>query len=133
MSLDALRREMSSLFSVCLPADIASRFSQLLGSNPKRWSKIDPWRVWQQTGSASVVEWKGDVSNLLISSRLSMYSCAEATVLRCGHDKPLLRRLPLRQALIGESAVFEGFVSIVPDKLGLAINHDGMLCLILSE
>jgi hypothetical protein len=130
MNVDTLRNEMSALFAICLPVDVASRFSTLLSAKPSHWSKIDPWRVWQEVDSESVTEWRGDIQSLLASPPLSKYSSAQVTLLRCGHDKPLLQRLSLSEALLGASAVFEGFVSVVPGKLGLAINHDRMVCVL---
>lgn len=130
MNTDTLSGEISALFAICLPSGVASRYSALLDAKPSRWSKIDPWRVWEEAGSESVAEWRKDIQSLLASPLLSEYSSAQVTVLRCGHDKPSLQRLSLNEALLGASAVFEGFVSVVPGKLGLAINHDGMVCLL---
>lgn len=86
--------------------------------------------MWKEVGSESVTEWREGIQSLLASPPLSEYSTAQVTLLRCGHDKPLLQRLSMDEALLGSSAVFEGFVSVVPGKLGLAINHDGMVCLL---
>ncbi len=36
----------------------------------------------------------------------------------------------MREALTGKAALLEGFISVVPAKLGVAKNHDGMLCLL---
>lgn len=130
MTTETMRSEMSTLFAICLPARVASRYSTLLNAKPSHWSKIDPWRVWEEVGSKSVSEWRKDIQNLLASPPLSEYSTTQVTALRCGHDKPLLQRLSLDDALLGASSVFEGFVSVVPGKLGLAINHDGMVCLL---
>ena len=130
MQLDALHSEMVALFSAFLPAELASRFSELLQLKPSHWQKIDPWRVWQYTGSGSVVEWHGNVQTLLSSPPFLGHAVTQVTVLRCGHERPSIQRLPLQEALVGESAVFEGFISVVTGRLGLAINHDGMLCVL---
>jgi hypothetical protein len=128
--METLRDEMTELFLTFLPGEVGSRFSTLLALEQKRWRKIDPWRTWRYVDSQSVVEWKGSADELLTASPASNYASAKVTVLRCGHDAPSLERLTLREALVGKSAVFEGFVSIVPRKLGVAINHDGMLCVL---
>jgi hypothetical protein len=128
--MKTLRDEMAELFAVFLPSEAASRFQKLLALEPRRWEKIDPWRAWRHVDSRSVVEWKGSVEELLASSPVSNYASAQVTVLRCGHDAPSLERLPLRQALVGDSAVYEGFISVVPGRVGVAINHDGELCVL---
>jgi len=128
--MKTLKDEMAELFGVFLPSEVASRFSKILTLDPRRWKKIDPWRAWRLVDSRSAVYWKGSVEELLASSPISNYASAQVTVLRCGHDAPSLERLPLQQALVGDSAVFEGFVSIVPGRVGVAINHDGELCVL---
>ena len=128
--METLRDEMTELFSIFLAGEVGARFSKLLALKQNRWGKIDPWRTWSCVDSHSVVEWKGSVDELLTSSPVSHYASDEVTVLRCGHDAPSLKRRTLREALVGESAVFEGFVSVVRGQLGVAINHDGMLCIL---
>ena len=130
MSLDPLLEEARTLFGAFLPEDLASRFSELLSRDPKRWSKIDPWRVWEHIDSEVISEWKQSAQALLATPAFSHHASAEVTVLRCGHERPKVERLPLVQALVGDSSVFEGFISVVPGKLAVAINHDGMLCVL---
>jgi hypothetical protein len=130
---EELCNELSELFAVFLPQDMASRFSKLLALEPDRWEKIDPWRVWQHIDSRSITEWQGSIQDLLTSSAVSGYSASLVTALRCGHDTPSIQRLTLTDALVGSSSVFEGFISIVPGKVGLAINHDGMICALSQE
>jgi hypothetical protein len=128
--METLADEMTELFLTFLPGQVGSRFSRLIALEQERWRAIDPWRTWTYVDSHSVLEWKGSIDDLLTSSPASNHASAQVTVLRCGHDAPSLERLTLRDALIGESAVFEGFISIVPGKLGIAINHDSMLCIL---
>ncbi len=128
MDTHDLRNEMDALFTKFLPVEISSRFSALLAMKPDRWSKIDPWKVWDALESPRVVEWQGTCADLLASSLLAKHADELVTVLRCGHAQPDLERMRLRDALQGPSRVFEGFVSVRPGKLGLAINHDGMIC-----
>jgi len=130
MDTHELRNEMDALFTKFLPAEIASRFSGLLAMKPNRWSKIDPWKVWDVLEDPRVVEWQRTWAELLASPMLAKHADVWVTVLRCGHEQSAMERLPLRDALHGPSRVFEGFVSVLPGKLGLAINHDGMICIL---
>jgi hypothetical protein len=128
MSKHDLRDEMGSLFVNFLPVEIASRFSALLAMNPNHWSKIDPWKVWDVAGALRVVEWRKTCADLLESPLFVKHADELVTVLRCGHEQPGIERMCLCDALQGPGRVFEGFISVLPGKLGLAINHDGMIC-----
>ena len=128
MDTHDLRNEMDVLFAKFLPAEIASRFSGLLAMKPERWSKIDPWKVWDVLEAPRVMEWQRTCAELLASPLLAKHADELVTVLRCGHEQPAMERIRLRDALQGPSPVFEGFVSVSPGRLGLAINHDGMIC-----
>jgi hypothetical protein len=125
---EELRVEISALFSAFLPPELAQRFTGLLALQPRRWHKIDPWRVWDHVDSAAIAEWPGSVQDLLVAPPYARYAQAGVAVLRCGHEAPGLARQPLHEALRGKSQVFEGFISVHPGQLGIAINHDGMLC-----
>lgn len=124
------RNELSALFKKFLPAEMASRFSELLAMKPERWKKIYPWRVWELVEAGSILEWKDSVQSLLASPRFAIHSESPALVLRCGHDRPSLERTSLSKALIGESAVLEGFISVLSGELGIVINHDGEICVL---
>ena len=128
MDTHDLRNEMDVLFTTFLPVEVASRFSGLLALKPGHWSKIDPWKVWEVLKAPRVVEWQRTCADLLASSFLAKHADELVTVLRCGHEEPAIERIRLRDALQGPSQVFEGFVSVLPGKLGLAMNHDGMIC-----
>ena len=119
---------MDALFAKFLPIEMALRFSGLLAMKPDHWSKIDPWKVWKVLDAHRVVEWSATHAALLESPSFAKHANELVTVLRCGHEEPELHRIRLRDALQGPSAVFEGFVSVVPGQVGLAINHDEMLC-----
>jgi len=133
MPVETMKSELCSLFAATLPAEPAERFSELLGFKPSRWSKIDPWRVWHHLEHPEVSEWKGSAQELLTAIQFAAHAQSEVTVLRCGHDQPALQKQRLRDALLGGSAVFEGFVSVVPGRLGLAINHDGGMCVLSND
>jgi hypothetical protein len=130
---DPLPAEMAALFDALLPKDLASRYSTLLSYGPSRWAKIDPWKVWEHIDSVTISEWKQSTQSLLASPPFARYAAADVTVLRCGHEGPKVERLPLTQALVGKSCVFEGFISVVPSKLGIAINHDGLSCILIAS
>jgi hypothetical protein len=125
---EELRGEISALFSAFLPPDLALRFSGLLALHPRRWTKIEPWRVWDHIGTAAITEWPGSIQDLLAAQPFAPYVRTGVTVLRCGHEAPGLARQPLHEALTGASRVFEGFIPVRPGQLGIAINHDGLLC-----
>lgn len=129
MTEPALQDEMSALFSGLLVPEAALRFTKLLAMKPGHWAKIDPWRVWSDEGLSGSPELKAPIAELLGSPPLARFAATEVTVLRCGHDRPQLCRLLLAAALTGNHAVFEGFISIVPGQLGMALNHDGMFML----
>jgi len=130
MPIEADQAEISALFKAFLPNDLASRFCDLLSMSPTRWKKIDPWRVWDHVGSNSISEWRENVQGLLSSEKFSGRAEGQVAVLRCGHDHPSIERKSLQSALVGESAVLEGFISVLPGKLGIAINHDGEICVL---
>jgi len=106
--METLKDEMTELFLTFLPGQVGSRFSRLIVLKQERWRNIDPWRTWTYVDSHSVLEWKGSIDDLLTSPPASNHASAKVTVLRCGHDAPSLERLTLRDALIGEAAIFEG-------------------------
>ena len=133
MRIEAMQADLCALFAATLPADLASRFSELLGFKPSRWNKIDPWRVWHHLDLPTVAEWKGSAHELLSLAKFAANARSEVTVLRCGHEQPSLQRQRLQESLVGESAVFEGFISVVQGRLGLAINHDGGWCVLSND
>lgn len=131
--MDDLRLEMNALFEAILPQAMASRFSGLLAMKTERWTKIDPWKVWEKLpfGEPHVSEWRGTGDDLLMSPTLRQYANGSAVVLRCGHSSPSsIQQEALRAVLDGSSYVLDGFVSIANGKLGFAINHDGGLCVL---
>jgi hypothetical protein len=128
MDAHNLQSEMDALFSTFLPTELASRFSRLLAMKPAHWLKIDPGKVWGLVDARRITDWSAPVGEILESPLFAKHANELVAVLRCGHDDAELHRIRLQDALLGPSAVFEGFVSIVPGRLGIAINHDGMLC-----
>jgi hypothetical protein len=99
---------------------------------PDRWNKIDPYRGWEEPpfGCEYVSEWDKPLKAMLESPLFVPHLDKDVAVLRCGHNQPGLSREPLRKVVTGEAWVLEGFVSIVPGVLGLAMNHDGEICVL---
>jgi hypothetical protein len=129
MASDSHREEFDALFSAMLPPTMAERFSTLLALKPERWGKIDPWRVWDKPpfGQAHVTELRPEAPEAF--PPLTSHLDTMVRVLRCGSSSnPSIVDEPLRGVLDGSSHVLDGFVSVVPGRLGLAINHDGGIC-----
>ncbi|MDR3054541.1 MAG: hypothetical protein LBU53_03960 [Zoogloeaceae bacterium] len=124
--------EMLQLFRAFYPQELSSRWATLLSLEPRRWSKIDPWKTWELLPSASgeLLEVSQNLNTLLHSLPFARYAQAKAVALHCGHSSPAIQTVLLSDALCGEQAVFEGFISIVPGKLGFSINHDGGVCVL---
>jgi len=126
-----LRREIEALFSAFLSAELALRFSGLPAMKPTRWTKIDPWRIWESLpNDPRIIPWSQETTALLQSELFASRANELATVLRCGHDTPRLERQRLCEALGSTPPVLEGFISVIPGKLGIAINHDGQACIL---
>jgi hypothetical protein len=129
---DELRHEVDLLFTQFLPPKLASRFSGLLAMKPERWRHIDLFRVWEEPplGGSGVSEWVEPLMAMLESPLFKPHLNRDVVVLRCGHNQPSIRRECLRELITGKSNVLEGFVSIIPGALGLAMNHDGEVCVL---
>jgi hypothetical protein len=123
---DDLKAEIKRLFTTFLP-NRAARFSELLDLDPRRWSKIDPWAAWDVEECGRVVAWPRGLK-FAEAHQWPAMACVAKThvvVLRCGHSEPSLTREPLHGLFRGERFVLDGFVSITPGSLGLALNHSG--------
>lgn len=132
MIVGAEKEEILLLFQAFYPPELASRWEALLSSKPQRWSKIDPWKTWEllPCTSGHLAEFTQNLNSLLHSPSFLKHAEAPVVALRCGHASPAIETLLLNAALLGERSVFEGFISIIPGKLGLAINHDGSVCVL---
>lgn len=128
MKSDELCAELSALFSEFLPRELAVRYCTALARKPHCWHQIDPWMTWHFVGPGGISEWHDGGDALLCTEPFCSLAGRPVAVLRCGHDRAALERVVLRDALVGERAVSEGFVSVTPGQLGLAINHDGVMC-----
>ena len=129
---DDLHAEMRALLRAFLSDALASRCCELLAMKPARWAKIDPWKVWSEIDDRDprLRDWPRGVAELLADPVVAPHAQRAVVVLRCGHEtQASLRRERLADALAGEASVFEGFISIAPGRLGIAVNHDGMFCL----
>jgi len=133
MKSDEVSAELSALFSEFLPYELATRYCTALELKPHRWHQIDPWMTWHFVGPSGISEWHDGGEALLCTEPFCRLASSPVAVLRCGHDRAALERVALRDALVGDRAVCEGFVSVTPGQLGLAINHDGGICVMCRQ
>ncbi len=126
---------LDAMFLVFAPA-YAERWSYLLRRKPESWKKISPMSVWPNT----YLREDGD-PNFMLKPRLVLsepdirqHLDTTCVIFRCGqHEKhPAISQLSLRNTFPnGEwdfDIIFEGFVSIVPRRLALGLNHEGGMC-----
>lgn len=132
MAADAMKAQLVRLFRAFYPGHLASRWESQLHSRPARWCKIDPWRTWtlERFGSAEMRALGESPASWLARPRIARHAQADVVVLRCGHSTPALETLTLAQALCGDRSLLEGFISIVPGRLGVVVNHDGDICIL---
>jgi hypothetical protein len=134
----ALELELESLdkmFLAFAPA-YAERWSYLLRRKPDAWKRISPMSVWPKTYPCE----DGDPNFMLKPRRLlsepdvNKQLETECILLRCGQyeKNPSISRFSLRDAFPNGvwnfEIVQEGFVSIVPGRLALGLNHEGGMC-----
>ena len=131
INMDALRVDIFALFDVFLPSDLVSRWAGIALKTPARWSRIDPWKVWALFDQSCMDHWQGTVDrktgHIIWDSRIAPYRMNRVVVLACGHSKPVLHEVILDSVIGSKSphSFLEGFISIIPGKLGLAVNHNG--------
>ncbi len=114
----------------------AERWSYLVRRKPEAWKKISPMSVWPKT----YLREDGD-PNFMLKPRLMLaepdihkHLETVCVIFRCGqHEKnPAISQLSLRNTFPnGEwnfDIIYEGFVSIVPGRLALGLNHEGGMC-----
>jgi hypothetical protein len=84
-------------------------------------------------------QWQGSIDpktkEMIWDRRVMPYQSKQIVVLACGHSRPLLHAVNLEAALpaAGAGALLEGFVSVVPGKLGLVVNHDGEIIVLQHQ
>jgi hypothetical protein len=129
--MEQLRSDIEGLFGAFLPEDLASRWARLASRTPSHWHKIDPWKVWKHFDPLFMDEWQGKfdqgTKQVVWDERIKPYQNSKVVVFACGHSKPALFEAELISTMGVSSphSFLEGFVSIVPKKLGLVCNHDG--------
>ena len=128
---DVQLAHFTALFQRIAPA-YAERWTTLLQGKPAKWQKIKPWRVWPCDVYGSQpprMEWAAMVDQAIALAQA--HKVREVHVLACGHSSESVETLALSQlkerlCLDGPGGwVLEGFVSLIPGKLGLATNHEG--------
>jgi hypothetical protein len=134
MSLSRMQQhrvDICRLFQAFMRQDLASRWEKLASQKPSQWEKIDPWKVWAHFDSSCMDEWRGKfdqrTKKIVWDDRIEPYRNSKVVVFACGHSKPALFETDLASTfdVAGPHGFLEGFVSIIPSKLGLALNHDG--------
>ena len=108
------------------------RWTYLLSQKPSKWAKITPIKVWP-VASAFDSSPNMPLPEMLLLPSLAPYADREAVVLRCGHSKNpgtavSTAREVLHTGRRSYEVVFEGFVSVLPGKLALGVNHEGGVC-----
>lgn len=122
---------LTHMFRAFAPLE-ADRWCYLLTLAPSKWAKITPIKIWPGPNPFESVP-NIPLSELLTSPTLEQYWNNDVVVLRCGHSQnPGVSSLSLHnvfpQGNWEYDIVFEGFVSIVPGKLALGLNHEGGIC-----
>lgn len=120
-----LINDIEVLFKTFLSKELASRFSNLLHMKESHWEKIDPWKIWEDrtVSPQHLIRWNQSASDLLTKMKRLDLGTIEAVVLRCGHDMPSINKRVLSLEMF--EGMLEGFISVVPEKLAVVINHDG--------
>jgi hypothetical protein len=117
------------MFEVFAPRE-SERWTYLLSRDPRKWDKITPIKIWP---GGDVFASVPAVPLLELLAPLRAHLNEEVVVLSCGHSREMgLKVMRLRDVFPdGEwryDIVFEGFVSVVPGKLAIGLNHEGGVC-----
>ncbi|HVE53805.1 MAG TPA: hypothetical protein VNB23_10540 [Ramlibacter sp.] len=125
------KESLVRMFEAFAPRE-SERWTYLLSRDPRKWDKITPLRIWPG-GDAFASVPDVPLPELLASPLLKPHLRRDAVVLRCGHCRDRgLGVMPLGEVFPGGEwvydIIFEGFVSIVPGKLALGLNHEGGIC-----
>lgn len=126
------KKSLVHMFEAFAPRE-CERWTYLLSRDPRKWDKITPIKIWPG-GDAFASVPDVSLSELLASPPLHQHLGELVVVLRCGHSRNLgMSVMPLRDVFPGGEwrydILFEGFVSVVPGKLALGLNHEGGTCL----
>ena len=115
---DPDREQLALLFRAFFPNQ-AERWEYLLARDPSRWEKMAPFRHWFTLAQDESRPPKLDLAHPALRDRLN----DEVVALSClWGGQCWIRRLTLAQAW---QQVGEGYISILPGTLGLALNHEG--------
>jgi hypothetical protein len=125
------RTALEAMFRAFAP-DKFERWCSLLSVSAPRWDKISPIDVWPLE-SAFDSRPNLPMARMLSLPPLVTHLNSNVLVLRCGHShNPGLSEMMLRDVFpdgrLDYDILFEGFVSIVPGKLALGLNHEGGAC-----
>jgi hypothetical protein len=125
------RANLEAMFKAFAPIHY-ERWSYLLARTPARWIKITPMLAWPVPSQFDSYPDK-PLQELLTSPPLLRHAATPSVVLRCGHSRsPGVQTLVFSEVFPNSEwnydIVFEGFVSVVPGKLALGLNHEGSVC-----
>jgi len=112
------RASLVQMFEAFAPR-VSDRWIYLLSRDPRKWDKITPIKIWPGGDVFASIPNK-PIPELLASPPLRDRLDDEVVVLRCGHSREM--------GLSVMRVVFEGFVSVVPGKLAIGLNHEGGVC-----
>ena len=114
---DPLRQQIRQLFRAFFPEHV-ERWEYLLERDQVRWNKMAPYRHWFTIDQTVSSPEKLDLSHPLLSGKENLVVVA----LSCGRNRQWIKELTLDEAY---QTVHEGYISITPGQLGLAVNHEG--------
>ena len=119
------------MFEMFAPRE-SERWTYLLSRDPRKWDKITPIKIWPGGDVFASVP-NIPLPELLASLPFRSHLQDEVVVLRCGHSRnPGLSVMTLKDVFPGGEwrydIVFEGFISVIPGKLAIGLNHEGGVC-----
>ncbi|UXY13609.1 hypothetical protein N8I74_09740 [Chitiniphilus purpureus] len=109
--------DMITMFEAFFP-EHAARWKYLLNRSVSKWHKMAPYRHWFSIDQSASMPPDIDLSHPLLNERRRL----DVVALRCTQKGSWLKEMPLEEAY---PSVVEGYISVIPGKLALAVNHEG--------
>lgn len=114
---NSLKQQIIQLFGTFFPEHV-ERWVFLLEHDQVKWHKMAPHKHWFTIDKTECSPRKLDLSHPLLLGKENQVVVA----LSCGRDRHWIQELTLDEAY---QSVREGYISISPGELGLAVNHEG--------
>jgi hypothetical protein len=114
---DHLRQQITQLFKAFYP-EHAERWEYLLEHDQRRWYKMASFKHWFTLDQTACSPKNLDLSHPMLSGKGGQ----PVVALCCRWDRPWLKEMTLDEAY---QSIHEGYISVTPGKLGLAVNHEG--------